>query len=108
EIVGCLPTLKCKSLRTVSAQSETPTSVKTVAIGAAAHLPENIVVSPLLLFFVVLVYSQTIHHLFLLVSINQQLLRIDVVGVVLYCFLGVANKRVGLCQIVAVSGYLRR
>src|SRR5207249_4350749 len=80
ETVGCLPTLKCKSLRTVSAASAKPESTTTVAI-PVAHLRTDMIISPLLL-FIALIHGQVIQHLLLLVRIDQQLLRVDVVGII--------------------------
>src|SRR6476646_3383771 len=105
-IMGCLPTLKCRSLRTSPAAYATPAKAKTIT-NCAALLRLDICLLPTTLLATAPVHRQVIKHLLLCVRVNQHLLGVNVVRVILDGLLGVPDKRICVLKIRAVSRSLR-
>src|SRR5689334_3856181 len=105
DTMGCLPTLKRRSLCVWPAANAAPANPMT-ATNLRAHFAELIPILPNLL--AATVHSQFIQHLLLLVSVDQHLLRVNVVRVVFQGLFGIPNEGVCLIQVRAIARNLRR
>src|SRR5713101_5376893 len=105
----CLPTLKCRSLRTTPAAEATPASTSTMAVPAAILLVHmSVPLRTRLLFSSTAINCQIVEHLLLPISVDQQLLRVNIIGVASQRFFGVPDERIGLSQVGPVRVPLRR